>query len=91
MSAPDIFSIGVLSERSGVNIETIRYYERAGLLQKPARSPGGSIGPSMSRVFPSSVARGTSASRSTRSAICSTLPIRNPGPAGECMTSASRT
>lgn len=41
MSAPDIFLIGVLSERSGVNIETIRYYERAGLLQKPTRSPGG--------------------------------------------------
>ena len=41
MSVPDVFTIGVLSERSGVNIETIRYYERAGLLQKPARSPGG--------------------------------------------------
>lgn len=41
MSAPDDFSIGVLSARSGVNIETIRYYERAGLLQKPARSSGG--------------------------------------------------
>ena len=41
MSAPEPFSIGILSERSGVNIETIRYYERAGLLQKPARSSGG--------------------------------------------------
>jgi MerR family mercuric resistance operon transcriptional regulator len=41
MSAPDVFPIGVLSDRSGVNIETIRYYERAGLLQKPARSSGG--------------------------------------------------
>ena len=35
------FAIGVLSRRSGVNIETIRYYERAGLLAKPARSAGG--------------------------------------------------
>lgn len=35
------FAIGVLSRRSGVNIETIRYYERARLLAKPARSAGG--------------------------------------------------
>lgn len=33
--------IGVLSERTGVNIETIRYYERIGLLTAPPRSPGG--------------------------------------------------
>lgn len=36
-----MFPIGALSERSGVNIETIRYYERAGLLARPERSPGG--------------------------------------------------
>ncbi len=41
MSAPETFPIGVLSERSGVNIETIRYYERVGLLPRPARSGGG--------------------------------------------------
>ena len=41
MSAPNVFSIGILSQRSGVNVETIRYYERVGLLQKPARSWGG--------------------------------------------------
>lgn len=33
--------IGWLSERTGVNIETIRYYERIGLLTAPPRSPGG--------------------------------------------------
>jgi MerR family mercuric resistance operon transcriptional regulator len=33
--------IGALSERTGVNIETIRYYERIGLLKAPLRSPGG--------------------------------------------------
>lgn len=33
--------IGELSRRTGCNIETIRYYERAGLLPKPARSGGG--------------------------------------------------
>lgn len=41
MATAEIFPIGALSERSGVNIETIRYYERVGLLQKPARSTGG--------------------------------------------------
>jgi len=32
--------IGRLSEKTGVNIETIRYYERVGLLPAPARSAG---------------------------------------------------
>lgn len=41
MRSPPTFQIGALSDRSGVNIETIRYYERAGLLPKPARSGGG--------------------------------------------------
>jgi MerR family mercuric resistance operon transcriptional regulator len=34
-------TIGVLSERTGCNIETIRYYERLGLLPAPARTAGG--------------------------------------------------
>jgi MerR family mercuric resistance operon transcriptional regulator len=33
--------IGGLSRRTGCNIETIRYYERTGLLPAPTRSPGG--------------------------------------------------
>ena len=33
--------IGRLSERTGVKIETIRYYERIGLLAPPPRTPGG--------------------------------------------------
>lgn len=33
-------TIGVLSEGTGVNIETIRYYERIGLLPAPPRSAG---------------------------------------------------
>jgi len=41
ISVPDVFPIGVLSRRSKVSIETIRYYERASLLRKPARSAGG--------------------------------------------------
>ncbi len=35
------FSIGALSGRSGVNVETIRYYERIGLLPSPPRTEGG--------------------------------------------------
>jgi MerR family mercuric resistance operon transcriptional regulator len=33
--------IGALSEQTGCKIETIRYYEKAGLLPVPARSPAG--------------------------------------------------
>lgn len=33
--------IGVLSRQTGVNIETIRYYERVGLIPEPPRSDGG--------------------------------------------------
>jgi DNA-binding transcriptional MerR regulator len=33
--------IGELAERAGVNIETLRYYERRGLLPEPPRSPAG--------------------------------------------------
>jgi len=32
---------GELSKRSGCNIETIRYYEKIGLLPEPGRSDGG--------------------------------------------------
>jgi MerR family mercuric resistance operon transcriptional regulator len=35
------FGIGELSKRTGVNIETVRYYERVGLLPLPPRSSGG--------------------------------------------------
>jgi MerR family transcriptional regulator, mercuric resistance operon regulatory protein len=34
-------AIGRLSKHTGTNIETIRYYERVGLLPAPARTPGG--------------------------------------------------
>jgi len=32
---------GELAEAAGVNLQTLRYYERRGLLAEPARSPGG--------------------------------------------------
>jgi MerR family mercuric resistance operon transcriptional regulator len=34
-------AIGTLSKRTGSSVETIRYYERAGLLPAPVRSAGG--------------------------------------------------
>jgi len=32
---------GEVAEAAGVNLQTLRYYERRGLLAKPQRSPGG--------------------------------------------------
>lgn len=32
---------GVVAERAGVNVQTLRYYERRGLISEPERSPGG--------------------------------------------------
>src|SRR5437764_4402846 len=33
--------IGELARGAGVNVETVRYYERRGLLDEPTRSPAG--------------------------------------------------
>ena len=41
MKQTEAFSIGALSGRSGVHIETIRYYEKIGIMPAPARSTGG--------------------------------------------------
>ena len=35
------FTIGQLSRRTGVNIETIRYFEKVGLIESPPRTEGG--------------------------------------------------
>ena len=35
------YTIGTLSRESGVNLETIRYYERTNLLNKPLRADNG--------------------------------------------------
>ena len=35
------YLIGAMSRETGVNIETIRYYERIELMPKPDRTPGG--------------------------------------------------
>jgi MerR family mercuric resistance operon transcriptional regulator len=39
-SRAESFTIGALSELTGVNIETIRYYERIGLMPAPPRTEG---------------------------------------------------
>ena len=39
-SSGKLFLIGTLARRTGVNIETIRYYERVGVLAPPSRSEG---------------------------------------------------
>jgi DNA-binding transcriptional MerR regulator len=37
----ETFTIGRLADDAGVNIETVRYYERRGLLREPPRSEAG--------------------------------------------------
>lgn len=41
--------VGQVAAAAGVNLETLRYYERRGLLARPDRSPGGH------RLYPSDV------------------------------------
>ena len=41
MNTDQRLSIGALSDRTAVHIETIRFYERVGLLPEPPRSGGG--------------------------------------------------
>ena len=49
---PDKLTIGKLAQLGGVNLETVRYYEREGLLPKPPRTTAGY------RIFPRDAARG---------------------------------
>ena len=37
----DGLKTGEVAKKGGVNLETIRYYERRGLLPKPPRTPSG--------------------------------------------------
>ena len=41
MAKADLLTIGRLAQQGGVNIQTIRYYERRGLIPKPNRSLSG--------------------------------------------------
>ena len=41
MRNPDSLTIGKVADQGGVKVQTIRYYERRGLLPKPARTAAG--------------------------------------------------
>ena len=41
MSTVTALTIGKLADRSGVSVQTVRYYERSGLLPKPSRAASG--------------------------------------------------
>jgi MerR family transcriptional regulator, mercuric resistance operon regulatory protein len=41
MANASSLTIGKLAEATGVNLETVRYYERIGLMPRPARTAGG--------------------------------------------------
>ena len=66
-------AVGEFSRRAGCNIETIRYYERIGLLPKPRREKGGRFRRYDRDDVPrldSSAGHGNSALRWTRFARC---------------------
>lgn len=48
----DSLTIGAFAKEAGVNVETIRFYQRAGLLPEPRKPPGG-----IRRYGPTDVAR----------------------------------
>jgi len=41
MTMDDTMTRGVLAKRAGIGAETVRYYERIGLLEEPARTASG--------------------------------------------------
>ena len=41
MSETSTLTIGVLAQAAGIGVETVRFYERKGLLPKPPRTPSG--------------------------------------------------
>ncbi len=41
MRNPELLTIGKVADRGGVRVQTIRYYERRGLLAEPERRPSG--------------------------------------------------
>ena len=53
LQSPAALPIGELSRRSGVNIETIRYYERIKVLPLPPRTASGRrvYGPAQTRTL----------------------------------------
>ena len=71
---PDIdIAVGEFSRRTGCNIETIRYYERIGLLPKPAERRAAGFADTTATMWhgvDSSAGHGNSASRWTRFARC---------------------
>jgi MerR family mercuric resistance operon transcriptional regulator len=83
------FTIGELSRRTGVNAETIRYYERLGLLGPVARSESGR------RLFDASDLESLLFIRHCREMLFSIeqirrlLPMRDKGPCSGVKTIAS--
>ena len=76
MAQTGALTIGTLATATATKVETIRYYERIGLMPEPARSAGNyrTYGSAHVPASASSGARDTWASPSSRSGRCSTSP-----------------
>ena len=76
-SRAENLSIGELSKRSGVNIETIRYYERVKMLVAPPRTASGR------RVYDSTALRILVFIRQSRDRDACPLRVTQPGSEGD--------
>ncbi len=80
-------TIGFLARATGTNIETIRYYEREGLLPPPERTQGNyrAYEPATCNDWPSSEKRVTWDSRLLRFGHCYRYPMTKPAHAPPSM------
>lgn len=69
---PKTLTIGALAKAAGVNLETIRFYQRKGLMREPTRPLDGSaaMATRIWRAYASSSPRSGWGSVSTRSRTC---------------------
>lgn len=87
-TAPGPMRIGELASASGVPVDTVRYYERIGLLPPPARRGGGYRKYEPDDVFRLQAIRGAKALGLTleaiRTLLAMALPSARPAPVRAC-------
>lgn len=81
---PASLTIGALSDRTGVNIETIRYFEKVGLFPPPPRTDGGHRSYDIEHVRTLAFIRRGRELGFTPDEVRALLELRQPGKASCC-------